>query len=153
MNEVPMWWLVLSAVFFVLNSILIFALIYLIVELVKFLRGVQPKLVSLTEKVEAIGSRVEELATSVRTTSENLGGRAKSIAGSVDLVAHSASKQFERFSPLIIGVLTALRLMKAVQEYRRGKTVAAATTQAATEPKETVEEQKKVDRKLEKRRK
>jgi hypothetical protein len=151
MNGMPEWWIWASGIFFIVNILLISALIYLIFEVVKFLRSVQPKIVALTEKVESIGARVEEVALSVRTTSENLGGRAKSIAGSVDLVAHSASKQFERFSPLIIGVMTALRLLKAVQEYRRGKTVAAATTQAATEPRETVEEQKKVDRKLSKR--
>jgi hypothetical protein len=151
MTEIPTWWLVVSAIFFVVNILFFVALGVAVFKMVQVVQGITPKVAAISARVDQIGHKVEELTTSVKETADTLGGRAKSVAGSVDLIAHSASRQFEKYSPVIVGVLTTLKLLKAVQEYRRGHDVAEATTQAATEPKETVEEQRKVDRKLRKR--
>jgi hypothetical protein len=151
MTEIPSWWLIVSAIFFVVNIVFFIGLTFALFKIVQVMQTFGPKVNAIAQRVDQIGHKVEELTTSVKETAESLGGRAKSVAGSVDLIAHTASKQFEKFSPLIVGVLTTLKLLKAVQEYRRGHDVAEATTKAATEPKESVEEQRKVDRKLQKR--
>jgi hypothetical protein len=57
----------------------------------------------------------------VKTAVDGVGGKAKSVAGSAEIVATSASRQFERFSPLLVGALTAIRIVKAVSDARRPK--------------------------------
>jgi hypothetical protein len=151
MTEIPAWWLYVSAAFFIVNILFFVGLVFALFKLVQIVGGLTPKVNAIATRVDAIGHKVEELTTSVKETAESLGGRAKSVAGSVDLIAHSASRQFEKYSPVIVGILTTLKLLKAVQEYRRGHDIAEATTKAATEPKQTVAEQRKIDRKLQKR--
>lgn len=135
MNELPMWWLIISAVFFVINIFFFIGMIFAGMTLLRMIKEMQPKVTALTERVDSIGKHVEELAISARTTVEGVGGRAKSVVTSVDSIAHMASAQFERFSPLFVGALTAIRLVKALGEVRKGAGVGKATSKKALEPR------------------
>ncbi|MEA2551925.1 MAG: hypothetical protein QOJ65_101 [Fimbriimonadaceae bacterium] len=133
MNEIPGWWLGISAAFFVVNILLFIGLVVFLFMLMKWMKELHPKIEALTQRVESIGKNVEELTVHVKTTAESLGGRAKSVASSVDSIAHVASTQFERFSPYAVGALTAIRLIKALTELKRGRSVSKATSRAALE--------------------
>lgn len=133
-NEIPSWWLIVSGIFFVLNALLFLALSYVAFMVVKFLKDVQPKVneisgkvTGLVAKIEQVAVRVEEVAESVKNTIDGVGSRATGVVGSVELVAQSASRQFERFSPFIVGATTAMRLVKALNEMRAGRSAASAT--------------------------
>jgi hypothetical protein len=134
MNEIPSWWLAVSAIFFIVNILLFCGWLFAIFKLVQFMKEVTPKINeisgkvgALVVKVEQVAERVEEVATSVKETVDGVGGRAKGVVGSVELVAQSASRQFERFSPFIVGAMTAMRLIKSLNEMRHGRSAASAT--------------------------
>lgn len=127
MTEIPTWWLVVSAIFFALGSLFLLALVVVVLKLIQAIQQLTPKVEAISDKVHDIGSKVEDLTTNVKTSLETFTGRAKSVAGSVDLVAHTASRTFEKFSPVVIGILSALRILKAVKEYRAGASPAEAT--------------------------
>ena len=125
MTDIPSWWLYLSGAFFLFNIVLFGVLIYAILSLVKLVKALQPRVESLEDsvktlivKVQDVADRVEEVATSVRDTVQNVGGRARNVVGTAEMVAGAASKQFERLAPLATGVITALKVLKAVQEFR-----------------------------------
>ena len=128
MTEIPTWWLVLSGVFFFLNTLLFIAGICVAIYAIKFMKELSPKIASLEQsiqqliaKVHAVAERVEEVAAHVRDTVSNVGGKAKHVAGSAELVASSASRQFERISPIVTGVMTAVKIIRAVQNLRAAR--------------------------------
>jgi len=124
-NEIPLWWLILSAIFFIVAIVLVVILAIVGLKVVEFLNTVKPKVdeisgkvSDLVVKVEHVAVRVEEVATSVKDAVEGVGGRAKGVAGSVELIASSGARQFEKFSPIVVGIMTALRLAKSVSDFR-----------------------------------
>lgn len=141
-NDIPNWWLIVSALFFVANLVFFIVLAYLGVTLVRVLKETKPKVdeistkvSALVTKVEQVAVRVEEVANSVKETVDNVGGRAKGVVGSAELVAQSASRQFERFSPFVVGAMTAMRLVKALNEMRHGRSAASATKKGTLKKK------------------
>jgi len=136
MTEIPTWWLVLSAVFFGLNILLLIGWIVALTKIVGVVKALQPKISDLTTKVEGIAEKVNDLTTHTRETVENVGGRAKSVVGSVEKIAHTASVQFEKFSPLLVGGLTAIKLLTALRDYKKGN---VSAMQAMLTPHEVEE--------------
>ena len=137
MNEVNpgliQTWIWISMFFFIVNIALFASLIFLVFMLIKWMKEMKPKIDAISTRVESIGQNVEEISVHVKATAETVGGRAKSVATSVDSIAHMASTTFEKFSPLVVGALTAMRLVKAYGEMRRGMTPAQATSKKALE--------------------
>lgn len=120
MNEtIPTWWLVLSGIFFALNIVLFAVVGVLAIKLVEMQKEMKPKLAELTTKVNSIAENVDQITKHLNDTLTNVGGHAKSVAGSADHIASLASSTFERFSPLVVGVMTALRLFGAIRDFRR----------------------------------
>lgn len=120
MNDIPSWWLILSGIFFVLNIIWFAILSIVMLKLVSVVSGLQPEIRSLSERVKTLVDKVEDLAVTVKETVADVGSKTKGVVGSVELVAQTASRQFERFSPLVIGALSLLRVMRAVGDMRGG---------------------------------
>lgn len=125
MPDIYLW---LSGAFFLINIVFFVVLIIVLLELKKFLIEVRPKVNELSTKVnglvtqvELVAKKVEEVASNVAVTTAELGGRAKGVVGSVELVAQSASRQFERFSPFVVGAMTAMRLVRALSDIRGGR--------------------------------
>lgn len=134
MNDMPQWWIYVSGAFFLVNLLLFATLIYLVLFLIGWMKEMKPKIDALSKRVDAIGQNVEEISVHVKATAETVGGRAKSVATSVDSIAHMASTTFEKFSPLVVGAMTAMRLVKAYGEMRKGMSPAQATSKRALEP-------------------
>lgn len=137
MNQVSpslvQWWLGISIAFFILNILLFIGLIVFLIALMKWMKEMKPKIDAIGTRVEAIGKNVEELTEHVKSTAETVGGKAKSVATSVDSIAHLASTTFEKFSPYVVGALTAMRLVRAALEMKRGLSVSKATSRKALE--------------------
>lgn len=134
MNQIPTWWLVVSAVFFAINILFFLALSFAMLKLASVIKELQPKIGELStrveglvQKVEQVAERVEEVATHVKETVSDVGAKTSGILGSIEGIAHAASKQFERFSPFAVGAMTAMRLVKSLNEMKHGKSVAEAT--------------------------
>lgn len=118
---IPTWWLILSAIFFCLQSLLVLCLIGAVVYAIKLIKELQPKIAAVSDKVHDIGEKVEDLTVNVKETMATLGGKAKSVAGSADIIAHTASRTFEKYSPIVAGIVSALRVLRAVQQLRAKK--------------------------------
>jgi outer membrane murein-binding lipoprotein Lpp len=127
-NEIPQWWFALSAVFLVVNIILFVCLLFVAYKLYQFIGVITPKVQELSTQVSAlvtkmdrVSSRVEEVAISVKETVDGVGGGARGVVSSAEIIAQSASRQFERFSPFIVGAMTAIRLFKGLSDLRRDR--------------------------------
>jgi uncharacterized protein YoxC len=125
MSEIPTWWLAVSAAFFVVNILFFIAMIAMLLFVKQFMIEQKPRIEALesevktlVEKVHVIADRTEEIATSLKSTVDVVGGRAKGVATSAEIVASVLSRQVERFSPYIVGALTAMKLFKGVREMR-----------------------------------
>ena len=128
MTTVPTWWLVLSGIFFVTNALLFVALGWAALKLVGILKDLTPKIVAIEKQIQDVVKKVQELTANVQETASSVGGKAKGVIGGAEGIVQSASRQFEKFSPFVIGSLTAIRLVSALNQARRGRSPAKATS-------------------------
>ena len=135
MTPMPTWWLAISAFAYVMLALVCIALIGACVYLVIFLKNVLPKIVAIEGQVKEITGKIQELTASIKDTVDNVGGKAKGVVGSAEGVVQSASRQFERYSPFVIGSLTAIRLVSALSKARQGTGLAKATSKKGFLPK------------------
>ena len=135
MNGIPIWWLVLSGLFFFMNLVLFGVLAWAAIKLVGILQAITPTVVAIEGQVSDLVKKVQELTASVQETVSNVGGKAKGVVGSAEGVVQSASRQFERYSPFVIGSLTAIRLVSALSKARQGTGLAKATSKKGFLPK------------------
>src|ERR671916_376197 len=120
MQPVPTWWLVLSGLFFFVNILFFIGIMIGGFFLLKFMKDLRPRMDTLTQRLDDLHRRVIDLTETLHKNIEGIGGKAKGVVGSVERVAQSTSRQFERYSPFFIGALTAMRLIKALNEFRKG---------------------------------
>lgn len=135
MTEIPTWWLILSGLFFFMNLVLFAALAFAAVKLVGILKQLTPKIVAIEGQVSDIAKKVQELTASIKETVDNVGGKAKGVVGGAEGVVQSASRQFERYSPFVIGSLTAIRLVSALSQARNGRSLKKATSRKGLLPR------------------
>lgn len=124
----PGWWLAISAIAYVSLTLVCISLVVAVFFFIRFLKEVMPKINAIESQVQDVVKKVQELTVHVREVVDNVGGSAKGVVGSAESVAQSASRQFERFSPFVVGALTAIRLVKALKEAREGRSLAKATS-------------------------
>jgi hypothetical protein len=118
MTEIPAWWLVVSAFYFIFGTAAMIAMIIVLVKVVQILKEITPQIKATAERVEQVATRVEEVSETVRATVEEMGRRARGIAGPAEGLVKNASKVVAAQSPWIVGVVTAIRIWRAIQEYR-----------------------------------
>ena len=125
MTEIPSWWIYISGAFFVINCLFFLALTIGVFMLLKVVTELKPKIDSLETsvqglivKVSAVTEKVDAVVASVQQTIDSVGTRARGVAGTAEMVSSLAGRQFERFSPLVVGALTAMRIFKGINEIR-----------------------------------
>src|SRR5579862_225159 len=111
MTEIPTWWLVVSALFFFFGFIAMVATIGLLIKLYKVVSEIQPQIKATAERVEQVSKKVDEVADAVKKTVEDVGGRARGIVGTIEGVVGKLV-----YAPWMANVLSALKLMRAVQD-------------------------------------
>jgi|SRR5579862_2694960 len=126
MTDIPSWVVVSAGIFFLVQILSALCTIFLIFKVVQTMQELAPKVEAISVKVKEIGDKVEDLTDSVKSTADTVGARAKSISGSADSIAQTAATSFERYSPYVVGILSALRILRAVQEFRAGTQRAGA---------------------------
>ena len=126
--QLPTIWLVVSGLFFAVNTVVFIVLAMLLVKLMKVVDDLKPKVESLTDKVDTltvkvsdVATQVEEVARSVRQTVDVVGSKTRSIASTADRFTTGASTSLERFAPFISGAFTLLKLFKTMQASRETK--------------------------------
>jgi uncharacterized protein YoxC len=123
-EAIPTWWLILSGLFFFLNAALFAVLAYAVYKLI-------PAVKAMTDKIGELSTRVEHVATKVEDMSKQVSG----ILGSIEVVTHSAARQVEKFSPVLVAIMTGIRVVKAVTDYRSSHSNSKAP--AKLEPKKS----------------
>ncbi|MFI5386370.1 MAG: hypothetical protein ACHQ50_09645 [Fimbriimonadales bacterium] len=118
MTQIPEWWLGLSTVLMALQCLFFFAMAAAVFQLIKAVKQITPKVEALADRVQSIGIKVDGLTENVKDTMDTLGVRAKNVAGSAEQIAHTTARNYEKYSPYVVGILSALKIVKAVQEFR-----------------------------------
>ncbi len=117
----PIWWQYLSGAFLVVNIVFFAVLSLVLLRVMSLMQDLKPKIDGLTTKVDSLVDKVDGIATSVKQTVDGVGSKARGVVGSAEIVAQSASRGFEKFSPIIIGVMTTMKVLKAVNSLRSHK--------------------------------
>jgi uncharacterized protein YoxC len=127
--EIPLWWLIVSGLFFVVHFLFYLVLIWVVVTKIKpAIDGVNAKVEELSTKVQEIGTKVDELTTNVKDRVDDVGSKASSILASIEHIAQTVSKQTERFAPMLVGTMTSIKAIKALWDIKHGSSPAEATT-------------------------
>lgn len=111
--------LVLAAIFFVANTVLFIIVAVAAMKVAKALKDLQPRLEALTLKVEKASEDVSRLSKTVQSTVDLVGARALGAVESAQGIASLASKSVGKFSPVIAGVLTVLKIVSAVRGMKK----------------------------------
>lgn len=111
MTTLPTWWLVLSGAFFAANLFLIFALAVVLIKVI-------PTLNKISARLESITTKVDSIADTSQKALQKLSERSDSVGGNIEVLASLAKGQAEKHLPLVMGVLSAFRILGAVREFR-----------------------------------
>ena len=111
MTEIPTWWLIVSALFFLLGTVAMVASVVLLLKLYQVVSEIQPQIKATAERVEQVSKKVDELAESVKETVDDVGGRARGIVGTVEGMVSKLT-----YAPWMANVFTALKVLRALQE-------------------------------------
>ncbi|RYG47917.1 hypothetical protein EON79_06000 [bacterium] len=140
MTEIPLWWLIVSAAFFAVNLLFFVVMAVVLLKLLGIVQALQPKVAELTgtvqglvTTVQGVAHKVEELTATVKNRADGVGSKAQEVVGSTGMIMNTASRQFERFAPFITGALTAMRLVKALNEMRKGRSATDSTKKKTLE--------------------
>jgi len=110
----PSWWLLASGIYFILASLFMLTALVLCLFLVRAVGN-------LTSEVKRLSERVDTVLVNVRDVTQSVGGRAKSIATTVDTVSSNIGRNVEIASSLVLGFMTLMRLMKMFKARTKGK--------------------------------
>lgn len=131
MESLPTWWLVLTAIFAIAGTVAFVALVYLVVQLIKRMQEMQPKIDSIGDKIERISVRVENIATrvegmtgSAKDTVDSISGGAQALINSLTRIGNRFEEGISKFAPLLIGVKVASSVYQAFAGRKKGKQIA-----------------------------
>jgi hypothetical protein len=110
MTEIPTWWLVISALFFLFGTLAMIACMVLLSKLTQLVMELKPKVLETAERVEKVSERVEEVATTVNRVVQDLAPR-------VTTVAHATQGILSRSAPVVTGLLTAIKIIHAARDF------------------------------------
>lgn len=111
MNNIPTWWLLLSGLYFFANTVLILTLIVVVIRLM-------PTIKSLSAKVDSIATKVDGIATTTQQTLVQMGERSSKVGSNLELVSTLAKGQVERHVPIVMAILSGLKILGAIREFR-----------------------------------
>ncbi|MBX7131884.1 MAG: hypothetical protein K1X67_04305 [Fimbriimonadaceae bacterium] len=105
--EIPTWWLVVSAVFFVLGSLLLIVLIAVAIYVAQKISALFQKVNSLSQRVETVSGKVEDLVASAKEVTLQARGVTSTLGG----IATSSAHKLEIITTILfaIGALGKMR--------------------------------------------
>ena len=121
MTQIPTIWLWVSGLFFFFGTIAYIAIVVVAVRALKAVQDLQPTVKKLADQVEAIGQKVDRLADSARTTVDDVGERARSVAKNLETVLSLSVRRFESISQLVMTAGALLKLYQQVSAAKKAK--------------------------------
>lgn len=113
--EIPLWWLVVSGLFFAAGIAVNIGLVVALLQARRSLAELEPQVKSLLGKVEHISSRVDAISGQVQATVDSIGGKARHVADNFENVALTSSQSVGKLSGYLAMALAAIRLYKEVR--------------------------------------
>ena len=98
MNEIPIWWLIVSAIFYVAGIAMFVGLLVLAMTLKRVVEKLQPSIAGVATKVEAVTETVNGLTQKVEGITTKVDGIANTVRGVADSakgVADTAKRTVE----------------------------------------------------------
>jgi len=118
--QIPIWWLILSAVFFAMNIVFLGILVFALLQIMKTAAELKPKVDRLTERIETITVKVEEMSTTLNSTLKDLGAKTSHMAGHAEMLTGTVATNVGKFAPLFSAASTAFRVFQMIQGFRSG---------------------------------
>lgn len=118
MSELPIWWIVVSGIFFGLAILVLIGLLFAVLKAMQALKSVQASVEKTIDRAEKVVDRLEAVAKSAQGTVESIGGRAKSAASSIESVVSAGAKKMETVAPIFVMALAGLKLYQHFAEMR-----------------------------------
>jgi uncharacterized protein YoxC len=118
--QIPLPWLIVSGVFFVLGSVAYITMVIVMLKMMKSVQEIQPQIKGVANRVEEISKKVDDMATSAKATTDSISGKAKHVAESFEMVALSGVEKLGKASAVLIFASTALKLFKEFQAVKSG---------------------------------
>ena len=118
MNEMPMWWLILSAAFFVMGAVLFVAVLIALVSLRKAIGEAVPALLRSVERVEKATERLESAAIAAQKSVSHVGLKARNVADGIEAMALVSAQRIQALSTILTATSTVFKLF---QMYKNSK--------------------------------
>lgn len=115
MNELPTWWLMLSALAFIVNAAAFLALAFGVLRLATVVKELQPRLNAIAERVDALTVKVDAIAGDVKEFTEKAKGTMASVGGGTSAIVRalaSSTQRLERASPFLVLAVSAFKLFQ-----------------------------------------
>ncbi|RYG79356.1 hypothetical protein EON77_09265, partial [bacterium] len=114
--EIPLWWLLLSGLFFVVNIVFFAVLSFVAWKLLGLSHKVEPKIESLLATVNGIGHKVDDLTAIVKDVAARVGQQAEGVSASANQISHVAAQQVEKFGPIIAAATAAYKVIGTARQ-------------------------------------
>lgn len=102
------WVTGIAAGMFILVMLVTLALLAI---LIRVILDLQVRIKALTARIEKVSDRVEEVAIQAKDLTQNVGGRMKSIAGTVDDATQRIAQRVELASTVLLIATTAAKML------------------------------------------
>lgn len=126
MSEIPGWWLWVSGIFFVLQSLFLVALGVVLFKALEVLRTLPPKVEATSRQVnqllttvQGVASKVDGIAANVQTTVSTVNGSVQRVSGTMGAVSEGAAPVLTKAAPILGYLALGLKVLQMVQGLRR----------------------------------
>lgn len=111
---IPSWWLVLSGIYFGLLILVLLGLVAVVLVLLQRVR-------EISGSIKSVSRKVEDVLDQAKGTAHEVGGRAASIAASVEGVTKRMAPKIEIFATFTLGLMAVAKLRQTLMEKKRSK--------------------------------
>jgi methyl-accepting chemotaxis protein len=113
---IPMWWLVVSGVFFFVNLIFFGVLIYALIQIMQVAKELKPKVDRISDRVDSISEKVDDMATTVNAALKNVSQKTTNIASSAEMISSIGAVNFGRYAPVIAALGSAVKAIQMLKQ-------------------------------------
>ncbi len=121
--EIPMFWLVISGIFFAVGIVMNVILSIAVFQLLKSVKEIQPQMISSMKSVEEMSKQIEALSAKVEDTVDTVGGKAKIAVKAVDSLGLGNNKQVGLISTAFSTAMSIFKLYQEIESFRKPKAV------------------------------
>ena len=121
MNDMPTWWLICSAAFFVLGAVVFVAILITLASLRKAVGEAVPAITRSIDRLEGATQKLESTVASAQKTVDHVGSRARGISDVIEAVALVSAQRIQSFATILTATSTVFKLFKMVKSTKAEK--------------------------------